>query len=144
LGKHGKKSKKRDHRRDKITQRDLSNITKSSDLLRKKYEHYIISINKRRDLRRLPSPSTDLRRWRPHRDDLLMTDGRPARLVLKRPRSNNLNRDPTQDRLSFKNPRNVDICRRRRARRISLFATGNVGKGVKKKRRITDNSKIRC
>lgn len=116
-------------------QRDINTITKISDLLRpfrKKKEH-------------IPD---DRRYFRPIKDTVLRMDGNPVEYKAadsRYPSSGN-KRSRYTGRISYQDPGRVTVCRRRKARRQSLFAAGKVGAGkrVTSRRRFTDNSEISC
>ncbi len=89
--------------------------------------------------RRLTRPTriaNDLRRWNPDKKTPLKQDGTTAKISLKK-----------QDHwLSFDDPLRTTICIRRKARRLSLFMRGKIGKGrsVKEQRKTTHFSSIKC
>lgn len=57
-----------------------------------------------------------------------------------------LNKSIAGYKVAFRDPDRVVVCKRRLKRRQELFRRRKVGKGAKvsKKRRWTDNSKVRC
>lgn len=76
----------------------------------------------------------------------LRTDGRRVEYILSAPKKPTLRRDRTKDRIAFRNPKKVYVCKRRRERRRSLFSSGKIGKGrvVSKVRVRNANSDIKC
>lgn len=90
----------------------------------------------------------DLRRFDPHFNDKIRRTryGTRAAIVLDQDAARRF-KDPTRAGLRFKNPRITEVCRKRRKRRKILFSSGGIGKGIrtiKKIRRLTEDSKIKC
>lgn len=93
------------------------------------------------DRRRLQD---DRRRFHPYRYAIpLLNDGRPARIKEIPTKKKFIG---VYGRLSFKNPLKVEVCIRRKSRRLSLFRLGKIGKGkkVSPKRRWNEFSIIKC
>lgn len=116
---------------------------------------YRISKSKKRLLRRFQPKRTrtpkqgDLRRWAPATaNKLTHADGTQiVRLVSTIRNPGNLLRNVLPlDKISFQDPIRTMVCKRRKARRESLFSLKKIGKGkgVSKIRRMNPLSKIRC
>lgn len=122
--------KKKESQRDVALQRDISHI---SEILPNLLQGPLSPIN------------NDLRRYNPTKKALTI-EGKIPTKTLRKPKSGKKRRDMTRDRFGFRDPHVVDVCRRRRNRRIELFKSGKAGKGRKilgtrKKGRDSD---IRC
>ncbi len=120
------------------TQRDFPTITKlSTELLGE-------PIYKRtRKFGRFGRISNDLRRWNPDKKTPLKQDGTRAKIRLSEKKHK---KDDTRRWLRFEDPLRTTICIRRKARRISLFMKGKIGKGksVKEFKKLTHFSSIKC
>lgn len=89
----------------------------------------------------------DRRRYRPDRhDSLRYDDGRYTEVKTSQETLHGTRYKRLGNRLEFVNPDRIDLCRRRRDRRESLFAKGKIGSGKKvtKNRRYTQESRIKC
>ena len=137
-----KKRSRRPRRKErKVPQRDSSLISKRQRALLR--SRFII----RDEIRKRPPIPNDRRYYVPHFDDhAKYDDGRRVTYGQVTPRLSKVGPGRLTDRIGFRNPFKVSICRRRRARRESLFARKIIGKGkgVGKIRRMTRFSSVRC
>lgn len=120
-------------RSKKRSQRKSDHFTKSKRLLRRNYK--------------FDTGIDDRRVFRPNIDKEPLTfDGRRVTYTLQTNKPPTVRRDPTLSKIQFANPKKTFVCKRRRERRITLFAINKVGKGkkVSRIRRRTPDSNIKC
>lgn len=118
-------------RKKVYAQRDFSRITS-------KRRQSVLSLK-----RQIPE---DRRMWHPAKDLVRKYDGREATYTLRSPKVRRKRQDWTTDRVGFRDPQRVPVCKRRSERRRWLFKHGKIGKGtsVSKIRIRTDTSDLRC
>lgn len=133
-----RRTKKTNRTSRKQIQRDISTISKFRKLLYERSIHPDLD-NKFRNLEHLLD---DRRYFRPEIfKDAKKFDGRPSPLIeypAEKPYKSAV--------MSFADPRNTVVCKRRKDRRKALFSAGSIGGGrkVSKYRKRTEFSDVRC
>lgn len=123
-------------RRKKRSQRDISNISKSSPLLRRDRIDYRSVLDRRKF-------------YYGHYGYSKLTSGQEAEVkITTRSAKGTRYASLPYARLQYTDPRNTISCRRRSDRRKALFARGNIGRGKStrrfRKRRMKKDSRVRC
>lgn len=96
---------------------------------------------------RSSDPIADTRRWNPPLDDLpRKINGQRVNFTITNSNNKKKHQPSLTQKVTFKDAKKVMVCVRRKARRVSLFASKKIGSGkrVTSKRRYNENSKIKC
>ncbi len=89
---------------------------------------------------------TDRRRFNPLNAGPLLTDGRQVEYRLTNTKKKPYKEAGLTARQSFDNPLKVEVCIRRKKRRLVLFRASKIGNGkkIRKKHRWNEYSSIKC
>lgn len=133
-------AKQKKTKKNKKAQRNVKNITKSTRLLRSRRKTVKPKIRRKKNL------WEDKRFWSPLFTENKKIDGTNVEYEISQNKNQALPRSSIPVSIQFANPRKVTVCKKRSERRKTLFARHKVGKGKKvaKKRRMTENSHIKC
>lgn len=132
--------RKRKRTRQGRAQRDYQYNTKRNELLRS--PHYFVDAFERHEI-----IQDDKRRFTPTYQDRRRQDGRPVTYHVSRVAAvKRGRRRDFQERTAFTDPRKVPVCKRRKARRESLFSLGKIGRGIEvsRRRRRNKDSDVSC